>query len=84
MARKRKTRPSHAAQADTAADDAFPDSADEFYTGKDQILLHDGPAAKRRASVSSADARMRFVPTRMMRGFDRMVIALRTATVKER
>ena len=52
MACKRKNRSSGKTQDQVdATADTFPDSEDEFYAGKDRILLDDGPVAKRRRKL---------------------------------
>ncbi|RMD45068.1 hypothetical protein DV735_g192, partial [Chaetothyriales sp. CBS 134920] len=51
MGKKRKTRPVGQSHQDLGATDPFPESEDEFFAAKDQVLLDDGPTAKRQRRI---------------------------------
>jgi len=55
MAKKRKASNRPAAPVEErskyAADETFDDSQDEFFAGREKILLDEGPAAKRRRRI---------------------------------
>lgn len=42
-------------------DEGFADSQDEFFAGKDQILLEEGPSKKRRKHIEEEGKRAAFV-----------------------
>ncbi|RMZ85513.1 hypothetical protein DV737_g700, partial [Chaetothyriales sp. CBS 132003] len=48
MAKKRKTQPVGKSQEVPGAADALPESEDDFYASRDQVLVDEGPVAKRR------------------------------------
>lgn len=55
MGKKRKSRPTADSQTVDPRDELHDDSEDEFYAGRDKILLEETPAAKRRRKIEEHD-----------------------------
>ncbi|RMZ77639.1 hypothetical protein DV738_g4297, partial [Chaetothyriales sp. CBS 135597] len=52
MGKKRKTRPADRSHEIVDTTDHFPESEDEFFASKDQVLVDDGPTAKRQRRLA--------------------------------